>query len=532
MLGSSIKNAVDVFWHDFYTDPKKGYTHYARTHHKDDKDPMHAFLDEANRRVSLIDKTGIKIKELIDIITRSIATFAGDAEITKLIKRDLISNLSACMQRIANVDQVELDAIKRLSTQKIQPPTVIVEQPSYFMAEKIEPYIVRFPLVNVPIYQQAKSRLLDNAVFPQDLSLMKLPARFYTPTQELIYHKFLVPYHGVVNAMFMFSVFYGVSWGHIDSLRELYSHLNAIMSGISAPRSVDGYTLCPLLAGAVIEKNKLYISVVNDSIEYQVRDRDDGGVYKGVIPITELMVDPKLPVTFDVLQSYIFEILEITSKRGHTYTAPATIPRDDEKDIFFQLHKSGHQKAQFFWNTELELIDQCCKIALHRYAQKSNEKTYNILATDADFKILEINIVDQDIEISIDKHLLSYAGGAFAVELENTEQNLAREKQAHEALQLVHKATLVELDGVQAKLDGVAADSVKKDDLISSQQGDINRQKQLIDQLFSMLKTSQASQPGPEAMLLNLQGFFAAGVVNVSATPSADLASTVMESSV
>ena len=456
-----FQKTIELFWNDFYS---KGYLPYAKQHKINTIDPTYRKLYEANGRVEVIKRCGEKIKQTIDIIAASMADFKGDAKITKQKKRILISHLNACMHRIADVDQKVLDEITQLSEHEVISALALI-------SKKMEPYIVKFPLENVPIYQQAKARLLGNAAFPRDLSLMKKPARFYTDTQKLLYNNLLFAYHGAVVAWPGFSIFYGVGWD-IDAFRTLYSHFNAIMSAIYAPRIIDGYTLCLLSDLVNIEKNKLYITMGDDSITYHVKDRDEEG-HTGVIPITEIDAAFEMPITFDKLQLYVLEILAITSQKGHTYTTPESVPEDD---VFYQLYKSGQKKTEFFWKIEMQLIDQCCKMALHQFARKVKQKTYNVLATEGDFKLLQVGISGENIEISIDKNLLTYAGGAFSVELENYKCELARTKQMLEDRKQSAALINEEQKNIIIQRDSALVDAAREIDRLVDEKARVDQQ--------------------------------------------------------
>ena len=144
-------------------------------------------------------------------------------------------------------------------------------------------------------------------------------------------------------------------------------------------------------------------------------------------------------------------------------------------------------------------------------------------------------------------------------------QDIARMKEEtiqmmEEAVQMKEKAIWIqkELQRISEAASEVMAHSRRQTEQINEQTEEIKRQNVQLQELidgFSELDRQQGArraaanepfaptptgiddfhQPGGaqnEAAPLNLQGFFAAGVVKVSATPSADLASTVMESSV
>lgn len=85
-----------------------------------------------------------------------------------------------------------------------------------------------------------------------------------------------------------------------------------------------------------------------------------------------------------------------------------------------------------------------------------------------DFQILDIKIFGDNVEVSIDKRLLTFAGGAFAIELEKLKLQLAESEKTVAVLRQ-------QCTDLQKKFDSVVVDSEKKDAIVASQRDELAR---------------------------------------------------------
>lgn len=483
---SKLQEAINDFWDKFYIN---GYLPYALKKHVDDKNITYNHLNEANKRFNHIINLDAKIKRTVDTVDAHAKEFAGDSEITKQKKRILISNLFAYMERMPGLDPSILEFIKRMVVeQKTSSLAVQLNHKSYFIPQGIDPYIVLFPSAKMPIYLKAKGLLLDGELYTSDkFPLLKKPEKFYTRTQERLYHDFLLPYNNVLNTPQIFSIFYGISWYQFNDLREIYARTHQIMTEIYYPPNASKYTISLMPLPKIVDKNTLYIEWIDQVITYTVAN-NYGGISSGLIDIKTLDEAFELPITLEKLQPYMSKILGITSERDHTGIEPDEVPIDAEVDpVFFQLNKDIVTKKQFYKNTELELIDQCFKIALLDFSRKFGGSTFNMLTVADDFQTLKVKFISDTLEISIDPRLLTYAGGAFAIELEDykrklgcAEEQVATLEKAREEDQVIitqNKVVIAQNEAVIAQNKAVItqneADLEKKDLELKHAQSDV-----------------------------------------------------------
>jgi|GEM_PF-5625677 len=444
---------VECFWEEFYT---RGYEPYANGR-IDANDPIFQRISIAANRNNLIKSRAERVTTTLDTIKTSIKNFKIDANVIEKSKRDLIAALYAYLQQMPAVDPVALQAIRKLFEKDGPLDTVQEKKTTSFIPENFKSYIVKFPLDKVPVYNLTKNRLFGNAVFRQDLTLMQKPTRFYTKAQERLYNDFLVPYHDFVTApailLIFLPTFYSLGFTGMEKLRNLYSHFNAIMKKLYEPcANIDGYSLSQADGDlSSYENKKIYLTFNNDRIKYKVKHPETSTIHVGYIDISAIDPDFSRPVTFDKLQTYLLKILCITVERGHTVTEPETFA-DGTDEIFYPLRKNGVQKAAYFWEIQLQLIDEACKTALHRFSQKFTANTFNMLASEQDFSNLQVRVTGNEIELSIDKALLSYASGTFAAEYGR----------------------------MHTELDLMRTEAHKKDRVIEDQDGKLAKQEQTI----------------------------------------------------
>ncbi|WP_133130122.1 hypothetical protein [Legionella yabuuchiae] len=518
----NFNNEVKSFWDMFYT---KGYKKYADEKKKDAKDVTFKRIEIAKKRYDLIEEKTKKVKENLETIRNSIKDFHIDSAITEQKKRDLISALYAYLQRMPNPDQDVLKAIKRLFEKDNTALDTVQAGTSHAIPESIKPYIVKFPINKIPIYKSARNRLFgyENENFAQDLTMMPKPVRFYTKVQERLYNEFLVPYNALVNSFAIFSIFYPtlytVGLANMEALRKIYSDFNTIMKVLYKPcDSIEGYSLSMEDEEASsYQDKKLYLTINDNKIEYKVRQFTTGELCHGSIDIHDLDPEFSMPVTFDKLQTYLLDILCITMKNGHTVAereiSEASIDGDDE--VFYQLRKNSVQQAAFFWEIQLKLIDVTCKMALHRFSTNCKVNPFNMLASEDDLSSLrvqprDVNDVDESIEITIDKSLLSYAGGAFADELQDLRGRLEKENREHATLAIEHAKTLAELDAAKAIISQKMALITKHDDTVAELQATIHDRDEALRDRDEALRDKEKAMREDQELIESLKAKLAA----------------------
>lgn len=103
---------------------------------------------------------------------------------------------------------------------------------------------------------------------------------------------------------------------------------------------------------------------------------------------------------------------------------------DDHESLFFHFQKKYDENL--YWSTQMMLIDQLFKIAMLEFSNQCPTHSFNMLLSKEDFEILKVKEIGEVYEITIDQKLLTFAGGAFAMELEEAKRTLQEEKIAHE----------------------------------------------------------------------------------------------------
>jgi hypothetical protein len=380
-----FKKIIEDFWGIFYEDT---YMPYSRINGFDNRNPTFKFLYEAKERFDRIDTCHGIIGRSLTALAEKASSFANDAEVTKQSKRVLINNLYDFLRRKSGVDENLIRGLGRL-VQSENSATARANAPVITVAPLIiEPHIVRYPIARFPIYQTAKRLLVDKvALEPHEqlLTLMERPisrprtavpttGMFHTDLQQSIYDDILEPLHSIVKAGWWYSQYYSITTFPMDELRKFYSRINKIMTALYEPATLS-------------------------------RARPD---IRRVAGATQAQIEA------DVVNE---------------------IPCDNlvnEEHVFYNLNKG----SVTLWTTELMIVDQHLKIALYHFSKifKANNNPFSSLLPVNDYEILQIEPVGDNLEISIDERLLTFAGGAFAIELEKVKQRLADSEAANTEL--------------------------------------------------------------------------------------------------
>ncbi len=449
-----FRNALSLFWKNFYEGnalTKTGYLPYVRAEGMDDTNTTYKSLILANQRCTNVTVIGLHIIDTKSLIERDSLTFTDDPEATQQKKALLISGLYSCLRHIQGVDATLLSAIGDLAASSSTAPATPAIVPTYTVAAgDIEAYVIRLPKPLTLLYSQAKSGLVDKLepVSTRDLSLIKRPPRFYTTTQEQIYDRFLVPYHRTISANNVFSIFFGVSWFRIEALREFYIRTRNMITEIYEPHSVRGYTFASLMPDLLLDDKKLYLDIHPKFLNYTLKS-DKEEPFKGTIKFSEFDVEFSTTPTLTELRSFYRPIMFIVSRNGHILEDDSQHKLDPHTAEFFEFCKPGTTKQAFLWETELTLIDQCLKQAMHSFSTSFDSGLMAMFTRDADFRLLQVTQRGDHLEVSIDKRFLTFAGGAFAIELESVKGELAIVKMASEAHAEAEKGAKAEAEALR-----------------------------------------------------------------------------------
>lgn len=154
----------------------------------------------------------------------------------------------------------------------------------------------------------------------------------------------------------------------------------------------------------------------------------------------------------------------------------------DEESVFFRLQKGTVTP----WTTELMMVDQHFKIELYHFGKKFKDNPiFGPIISVNDFEILQIKILGENVEISIDERLLSFAGGAFAIEMEKMRKKMAE-------LEAVNTRLLSENARLIDEIKKLSEASKEKDEKLRQTDIDLKRQDEAISQLQQQCKVFEA----------------------------------------
>ncbi len=402
---NDVNNQFKKTMEDFWTEFfVNTYEPYAHREGMDDLNPTFRFLGTANQRFENIKTCHSIIDGRVADLAVKAINFADDAEVTKQTKQELINGLYSFLRRESGVDDNLLRGLERLSVRENSPLAARGASVITVSPLIIEPYIVRFPIARFPIYQNTMRLLVEKGMLEPKLTLMERPASFHTTMQKSIYDDILVSLHGVVNAGWLYSRFYSLTTFSMHDLRDFYSRVNTIMTNLYAPEAL-------------------------------LRART-------IIPV-------------------------VTNPTQEKSGDAAEVPHDnvvDEDNVFFNLHKGAITP----WTTELMMVDQHFKVALYHFSKKFRDNPMSRPLSANDYEILQIAVVGDNVEISLDKRLLTFAGGAFAIELEKYSQKLAQSEAEGVVLRREHAVLVARRNELLAESRRINEVIARQDEVIAS----------------------------------------------------------------
>lgn len=438
---NQFKRTVEEFWNLYYNDT---YVPYRTRVGLDNRDPTFRFLNNANDRFNRILICNRVINTSIDGLIEKARTYENDAEVIQQSTRTLIGNLYNVLRRKANADQDVVRGLANLFDRENSRMKRSNTQTGSGHPIAIEHYIVRFPIVNLPIYRRAKQLLVDKVV-DQGLeplfTLMDRPARFHTNTQERVYDDFLVPFNRIVNYWWFNSAIYSFTTFSMTELRDFYSRVNMIMTDLYAPEALSrGQITVTTTAGAIVQAE-----------------------------------------------------------------------RPNNLDKFDYLHNGEVTQ----WTTELMIVDQFFKSALYHFAKKYNDNPIARPIIANDYEILQVVPRGENIEVSIDKRLLTFAGGAFAIEMEKIKERLAASEAANADLRR-------QLTALAAQVKSLTAESERKNTAIALKDAELERTKDDLARqgiaIAQLQAQCQSSENRAAASSTNQNAFFSSGHSGSSAS--------------
>lgn len=397
--------AINGYWKIFYS---KSFLNHKRAEKLDNRNADVQYLQKANKRISRINICSRNSQSTITAISNHIEKAQKDLNATTQLKHQLVQDLFEYLRRISS------DTVPQEMTQVIQSLRTIADESTQSNAlfpqtmvipreASINQVVVSVPKNKLIIYQHAKERLQNNAAnTPMDIERFTLRpgTTYHTKIQAVLVENFLGPYHSLANSNFLMSAYYTLTWFNMDRFKECYSRINSIMKELY--------------------KNENLI------VEPTVSCLNEDGISTVETPITQL------------------DSNQLT---------------DTERDTY-----EKYRNNLLYWNIQLVLIDQLFKVCLFNLSREVHKNHYNFLIESSDLEIYKTTEKGDNVEVTIDKQLLDYAGGAFAEQLEQLNAALKREK-------IEHEKTKAQLEEVRSNL---ARTSVE----LQSAQAEITSRKQ------------------------------------------------------